>query len=66
LVKYLVYRMAYDESTAWFRVLHCLKLLRPIKKQIMLIFTQFQTTVHVAWELRCSQSESEDPERQVT
>ena len=32
LVKYLVYRMAYDESTAWFRVLHCLKLLRPIKK----------------------------------
>ena len=25
LVKYLVYRMAYDESTAWFRVLHCLK-----------------------------------------
>jgi len=28
LVKYLVYRIAYDESTAWFRVQHCLKPLR--------------------------------------
>jgi len=25
LVKYLVNRMAYDESTAWFHVQHCLK-----------------------------------------
>jgi len=25
LVKYLVNHMAYDESTAWFRVQHCLK-----------------------------------------
>jgi len=29
LVKYLVNRMAYDENTAWFRVQHCLKPLRP-------------------------------------
>jgi len=29
LVKYLVNRMAYDESTAWFHVQHCLKPLRP-------------------------------------
>jgi len=33
LVKYLVYRMAYDESTAWFRVQHCLKPLRPFAKK---------------------------------
>ena len=30
LVKYLVNRMAYNESTAWFRVQHCLKPLTPI------------------------------------
>ena len=30
LVKYLVNRMAYDESTAWFRVQHGLKPLRPL------------------------------------
>jgi len=29
LAKYPVNRMAYDESTAWFRVQHCLKPLRP-------------------------------------
>jgi len=29
LANYLVNRMAYDESTAWFHVQHCLKPLRP-------------------------------------
>jgi len=33
LVKYLLNRMAYDESTAWFRVQHCLKPLRPLRKK---------------------------------
>ena len=33
LVKYLVNRTAYDESTAWFRVQHCLKPLRPLAKK---------------------------------
>jgi len=30
LVKFIANRMAYDESTAWFRVQHCLKPLRPL------------------------------------
>jgi len=34
LANYLVNRMAYDESTAWFRVQHCLKPLRPLKKKL--------------------------------
>jgi len=36
LVKYLVNRMAYDKSAAWFCVQHCLKPLRPkiIEKKI--------------------------------
>ena len=33
LLKYLFNRMANDESTAWFRVQHCLKPLRPLKKK---------------------------------
>jgi len=33
LIKYLVNRMAYDESTAWFHVQHCLKPLRLLKKE---------------------------------
>jgi len=34
LANYLVNRVAYDESTAWFRVQHCLKPLRPLLKKI--------------------------------
>jgi len=34
LAKYLVNRMAYDESTAWFRVQHCLK---PLKKTSLML-----------------------------
>jgi len=33
LVKYIANRMADDDSTAWFRVQHCLKPLRPLKKK---------------------------------
>ena len=34
LANYLVNRMAYDESTVWFRVQHCLKPLSYYKKKV--------------------------------
>jgi len=48
LVKYLVYRMAYDESTAWFHVQHCLKPLRPTLQKKLSIYAFFITIHSVA------------------
>ena len=47
LANYLLNRMAYAESTAWFRVQHCLKPLRPFEKKKIFFLLMRRCTVNV-------------------